>query len=207
MLQIEANKLKAAMECVATGKDEPRFYLKGVLLEVTSCGDVHLVSTDGGRLFFGCIPGGDVKWSNARMDGVRQVILPYDSLKRALTVKNPLTLIEHRAEDNRYSVNGIVCTPINGQFPMWRKVVDTAFRDIKAEAAPMDWGTVATVEKALRMWSGNRTATVRVHGRGESVGALVTGDDANAFAIVMPQKVKEQTPFLIPNIPAPLEEQ
>jgi hypothetical protein len=71
----------------------------------------------------------------------------------------------------------------------------------------MDWGLVATVEKALREWSGNKTATVRVNGIGaDGVGALVTGDDHNAFALVMPQKMKEITPFITPNFPAALKD-
>jgi hypothetical protein len=204
MLHIETNKIRAAMECVATGKEEPRYYLKGVLLEITDCGDVHLVSTDGERMFFGRIPAAKVQWSDGRIEGHAQIILPYDALKMALKVKRYSMSIEHGG-DNTYAINGIECQAINGHFPAWRNVVNTAFANIKSECAAMDWGRVATVEKALREWSGNKTATVRVHGRGDGLGALVTGGDPNAFALVMPQKKADITPAIAPNFPAALE--
>jgi DNA polymerase III sliding clamp (beta) subunit (PCNA family) len=203
MLRIETNKLKAAMECVATGKEEFRYYLKGVLLEVTSCGDVHLVSTDGERMFCGRIPAAVVQWMDKRPEGTREIILPYDALKQAAKHRIQFTNIEHLGEDI-YNINGIACQAINGYFPVWRNVVNTAFANIKSESAPMDWARVATVEKALREWSGNKNATVRVHGRGNGVGALVTGDDPNAFALVMPQRDKDQTPYATPCLPAAL---
>jgi hypothetical protein len=83
MLKIETNQIKAAMECVVTEKNDPRFYLRGVLLEITACGDVHLVSTDGARLFFGRIPAAKVQWTDGRIEGHAQIILPYDALKKA----------------------------------------------------------------------------------------------------------------------------
>jgi hypothetical protein len=204
MLHIETNKIRAAMECVATGKEEPRYYLKGVLLEITACGDVHLVSTDGKRMFFGRTPAAAVQWMDKRPEGTREIILPYDALKQAAKHRLHTINIEHMGEDI-YNINGIACHAINGHFPAWRNVVNTAFANIKSECAAMDWGRVATVEKALREWSGNKTATVRVHGRGDAVGALVTGDDHNAFAVVMPRKKTEITPIITPNLPAALE--
>jgi hypothetical protein len=205
MLHIETNKIKAAMECVATAKNEPRYYLKGVLLEVTSCGDVHLVSTDGERMFFGRIPAAKVQWADTRPNGTREIILPYDALKQALKVKRFSMFIEHMGGAG-FKINGVDCQAIDGHFPAWRNVVNTSFSNIQAECPPMDWGRVATVENALRTWSGNKTATVRVHGRGESLGALVTSDDANAFALVMPQKKSEVTPVITPTFPALLDD-
>jgi hypothetical protein len=204
-LTFDTNKIRAAMECVATGKNEPRFYLKGVLLEITACGDIHFVSTDGERMFFGRISGAMAKWEDGKIEGPRRFILPYDGLKEALKHKRPNTWIKFLGEDI-FVINGITCMAIAGHFPDWRNVVTSAFENINAECPPMDWGRVATVEKALREWSGNKTATVRVHGKGDGVGALVTGDDHNAFALVMPQKKAEITPIITPNFPEVYEE-
>jgi hypothetical protein len=207
MLKIETNQIKAAMECVVTEKNDPRFYLRGVLLEITACGDVHLVSTDGERLFFGRIPAARVQWTDGRIEGTAKIILPHDALKKGVAAARRFggVVIGHRG-DNAYSINGMECEALKGYFPDWRKVAETGFKTIKAECPPMDWGRVATVEKALREWSGNKTATVRVNGIGaDGVGALVTGDDHNAFALVMPQKKKDITPFITPNFPAALE--
>jgi hypothetical protein len=204
MLRIEANQIKAVLECAATGKEETRYYLKGVLLEITDCGDVHLVSTDGARMFFGRIPAAGVQWMDKRPEGTREIILPYDALKQAAKHRLQMINIEHMGEDI-YNINGIACQSIQGYFPAWRRVVEDAFKNINSECPPMDWGRVATVEKALREWSGNKNATVRVHGRGDAVGALVTGDDHNAFAVVMPQKKTEITPIITPNFPAALK--
>jgi hypothetical protein len=207
MLKIETNQIKAAMECVVTEKNDPRFYLRGVLLEITACGDVHLVSTDGERLFFGRIPAAKVQWTDGRIEGHAQIILPYDALKKGVSATRRFggVVIGHRG-DNAYSINGMECEALKGYFPDWRKVAEKGFKTIKAECPPMDWGRVATVEKALREWSGNKTATVRVNGIGaDGVGALVAGDDHNAFALVMPQKTKEITPIITPNFPAALE--
>jgi hypothetical protein len=206
MLRIETNQIKAVMECAETGKEETRYYLKGVLLEITDCGDVHLVSTDGARMFFGRIPAARVQWTDGRIEGSAEIILPYDALKKGLAAARRFggVVIGHRG-DNAYSINGMECEAIAGYFPAWRRVVEDAFKNINSECPPMDWGRVATVENALREWSGNKTATVRVHGRGDAVGALVTGDDHNAFAVVMPQKKTEITPIITPNFPAALK--
>lgn len=204
ILNFETNKIRAAMECAALGKNEPRYYLKGVLIEVTECGDIHFISTDGERMFFGRIPAALAKWENGKLEGARKFILPYDALKEALRHKRQMTWLKYLGE-SVFVINGITCHALNGHFPNWRIVVKTAFDNIYSAGAPMDWGRVATLEKALREWSGNKTATVRVHGCGDGVGALVTGDDHNAFALVMPQKKKEITPILTPNFPAEFE--
>lgn len=207
-LTVQTSKIKAAMECVATGKNEPRFYLKGVLMEVTACGDIHFVSTDGERLFFGRIPAAVAKWENGKIEGARQFILPYDGLKEAFKLKRQMTWIKYLGEST-FIINGVTCHALQGHFPNWRKVAEMASKDsydMRAERPPMDWGRVATVETALRIWSGNKTATAYVHGvSDDGVGALVTSDDANAFAIVMPQKKKEITPIITPNLPASFE--
>jgi hypothetical protein len=205
MLKIETNQIKAAMECVVTEKNDPRFYLRGVLLEITACGDVHLVSTDGERLFFGRIPAAKVQWADARPSGTREFILPYDALKQALKVKRFSMFIEHMGGAS-FKINGVDCQAIDGHFPAWRNVVNPAFSNIQADLPPMDWARVATVESALRTWSGNKTATVRLHGRGESLGVMATSDDANAFALVMPQKKSEVTPIITPTFPALLDD-
>lgn len=204
MLHIETSKIKAAMECVAMGKAETRYYLKGVLLEITSCGDVHLVSTDGLKMFFGRIPANQVTWTDARPEGSAQIILPYDALKAATKQKRLSTFISHMG-DNVYEINGITCLAIDGHFPNWRGVSEPALMGRNEEPAPMDWGRVALVESALRMWSGHKTDTVRIKTRGDN-GALLTCSDHNVFALVMPQKRDEQTPQVSPNFPGALKE-
>jgi hypothetical protein len=213
MLHIETSKIKAAMECVAMGKAEPRYYLKGVLLEITACGDVHLVSTDGEKMFAGRIPASAVQWHDvggqtasyeSMKNGAKQIILPYDALKSATKQKRLSTYISHMGEDV-YEINGITCQAINGHFPNWRMVAEPALMGRNEEPAPMDWGRVAVVESALRAWSGCKTDTVRIKTRGDN-GALLTCSDHNVFALVMPQKRKEQTPQITPNFPAPLKE-
>jgi hypothetical protein len=201
VLTVETNKIRAAMECAATGKNESRYYLKGVLFEIAECGDIHFVSTDGERMFVGRIPAANAKWENGKIEGARQFILPSDALKQALKHKRQTTWIKYLGE-GIFVINGITCMVINGTFPVWRNVVNLSFPTVSVEC---DWGRVASVEKALRDWSGNKTATVRVHGRGENIGALVTGDDHNAFALVMPQKKSEITPLITPNLPAPYQ--
>jgi hypothetical protein len=206
MLRMPTNYLKAALMCAVSDKSpDQRFYLRGVLFEITECGDFHLVSTDGEKMFVGRIPANSVRWTRERPQGSREFILPFDALKKAAAVRGGEVYIEDMGE-NHYGLNGVYCVAIDGHFPNWRTVAQAAFDGLSNEyTTPMEWERVATVEKALRAWSGNNRDTVRIKPRGAGVGVLVTSRDTNAFALVMPQKASDITPEVTPTFPAPMK--
>jgi len=201
MLYIEPGKLRAALSIAP--KDDIRYYLKGVLLERTANrdsgvgGDIHIVSTDGHRMFCGVLP-----LHECTQQGPWQLIVPYDTVKLALASKSKLLFLE-ALSDGRYALEGHIFTPIEGKFPDWRRVKPDTAKPVVADVQ-YNWGYINDACNALRFWYGSKKAnywfksvansTVNTN---SAIGCML-GSDMTACVVVMPLRedsITCATPF------------
>jgi DNA polymerase III subunit beta len=166
-IEIPTAILKAALVCASTEK--VRYYLNGVYVDPKG----FLVSTDGHRLFCGKFDLTDVP----AFDGW---IIPSDAIKRALTGYRVETITI--APDR---VGAILCAPVDGNFPDWRRVVPD---ELSGETAQFNPAYVADMGKIGVILRGKRKNSLdaHIHHNGEAPAAITFPEIDHAFAVLMP---------------------
>lgn len=196
MLQIETNKLAAAIPCAS--RKDIRYYLNGVHLEVASTGCLHIVSTDGHKLFAGRIDA--PKWTEDVKLSPWSLTLPIDAVILATKAKAKFLELK-QVNDDWYSLGDQLFKPVEGKFPDWRRVAKL----VEGEATPAQFNPdyLVACNKALKIWDGGKSLyQAFVHHRGDSAGAL-TGSDDSAFCILMPVR-QSKVNYIAPFVPADL---
>lgn len=170
ILTVPTAILKAALVCVST--EQARYYLCGVYVDPKG----FLVSTDGHRLFCGKIaldPG------QAPFDGW---IIPSDAIKRALTgyKADTITIAPDR-------VGAILCAPVDGSYPDWRRVMPDA-DGLSGEVAQFNPAYIADMGKIGVILRGKRKNSLdaHIHHNGEGPAGVTFPEIDNAFAVLMP---------------------
>jgi len=180
MITFKKSQLRAALSH-APVKDV-RHYLNGVLLEFTATGDVHIVATDGHRMFCGLIHAANVQWTDVPQKGPFSFIVPSETVKTACKGKGDVILAP---SDGRYILGDFLFTPIDGQFPNWRQVIPDTTQAKTQEQ--YKWDQVSDANDALREWYGvKHSFPFHTYGNG-----LMHGDDCTAFCIVMPCRMQD----------------
>jgi DNA polymerase-3 subunit beta len=166
-IEVPTATLKAALLCASTEK--VRYYLNGVYVDPKG----FIVSTDGHRLFCGKIDLADVP----AFDGW---IICRDVLKRALTGYKAETITI--APDR---VGSILCQPIDGIFPDWRRAVPT---ELSGETAQFNPAYVADMGKIgeILFGRGKPVLSAHIHHNGESPAGVTFPTCDDAFAVLMP---------------------
>lgn len=177
MLTIRRTAFKSAILCAAS--KDVRFYLNGVHIERTASGPVHVVSTDGNRLFVGTIAAPECDQA-----GPWRLTVPLDVAKRAAKGKGDVTL--QSLPDGRYELDGRTFSPIDGVFPDWRRVIPA---NPSGEVADFDHALMADAQLAVATWHGVKPTDVyvKMNGTGPALVSTVP-DGASAWAIVMPAR-------------------
>ena len=124
LIELRSDYLSAVL--IAVAKHDIRYYLKGVFVEVNKEGVVYIVGTDGCRLnvakqVMPTPPGEEAS-----------VIIPRDQVGNALkiTPKKRETILL----DTEYNIlGGIAFTPVEGQFPAWKKVLPSSEVEVTTE--------------------------------------------------------------------------
>lgn len=179
---------KSQLEAVAliASKNDIRYYLNSVLLEVTYQGAVYLVSTNGSLLFVGEV---DCPDFTAESKATRLVI-PRPVIEQALKTKDKSEVIELKRSGYNWQLGSVLFSSTNGDlYPNWRRVnvspVDINTSSV--EAAQYNPELLALACKALRKWSNfNKKGKVVLHQRGKDAGILVPTIDNSAHVVIMP---------------------
>ena len=191
MLHIDSNQLKAALS--HAGNKDVRYYLNGVLLEITTDGSVAIVGTDGMRCFVGRIPADKVRWTDLALPGPFEIIIPRDVVKLTCAKNAHLTLTVYG--DGKYQLGNTIFTPVEGKFPDWRRIVPRGYVG-GAEGSPIfNWQQVAEAQDALSLWSGRKNVLCHLAQRGESDSAVISASDPDAFCVLMPMRKKPEHIF------------
>ncbi len=181
MITFAKNQLRAALTHSAS--KDIRYYLNGVLLEFTASGDVHIVSTDGYRMFCGLINAAYVKWTDQPQKGPFRIIVPADAIKTASKGKGVVTL--SALPDGRYSLGDSLFAPIDGKFPDWRRVIPDTAKEQTVEQ--YNWAYLVDAQTALCEWydSSKKFFSPYQFLSYEEIGVM-HGDDCTAFCVIMP---------------------
>jgi DNA polymerase-3 subunit beta len=196
MITFSKHQLRAALTHAA--KSDVKYYLNGVHLEFTHSGDIHIIATDGKRMFCGLVFAQHAKWTDAAQKGPFRLTVPYETVKAATKGKGDVVLL---AMDNgQYSLGDLIFTPIDGVYPDWRRVIPSTSRE--AIAAQYDWEFVADACAAVRTWHDSATTApvFKTYASGITGGSgdigVMHGPDCTAFCIVMTWKEGDcATPF------------
>jgi hypothetical protein len=196
MITILKQHLAATLPTMA--EKDIRFYLNGALIEVTQCGQVHLISTDGHVMLVGRIR---QAWTNSQPEPMR-LIIPREVVAQAAKGRTPETVLA-QLDDTRWTLGDIVFTPIDGKFPDWRRVNVTGTQLGPEKPAQYNPAALARCNEALARWSANKKhCCTHLHMRGNDAGVMTTLD-ADVHVIVMPWRVKGDFKNVMPFTPAP----
>lgn len=169
MIEIPTDILRAALVCAST--EQAHYYLNGVYVDPKG----FLVSTDGHRAFVGKFDLTDVP----AFDGW---IIPRDAIKRALTgyKGDTITIAPDR-------VGAILCAPIEGTFPDWRRIVPAA-DGLTGETAQFNPAYIADMGKIGDILRGKykNSLSAHIHHSGEAPAAVTFPEIDHAFAVLMP---------------------
>lgn len=179
-LTARVDMLEAALICAS--REETRYYLNGVYVDPAGL----VVATDGHRLFAGDFTPDN---SRATLPAFKGWIIPRDALQRALKAapkraKDPAARVLKISPER---VGDVVCRPVDGAFPDWRRVIpDEVTPDGKA--AQFDGAYLADFDKIAAILSGARgKAFCTLHPNGDNP-APVTFGDAPAIGVLMPRR-------------------
>jgi len=177
MLSLKKNELAAALVCAAKG--DIRRCLNGVLVEHCQNGDVHIVATDGHRLFCGkSSPSAKITGQ-----GPWRLIIPRDAVAQAVKGSGDRVILE-ALPNGLYTLGNRVFGAIDGEFPDWRRLV---MKDnLPEEPASFNWEYIADAQKSLRLWTDDKSRTVFVEQHGNAQPARITAEACDsAWVIVM----------------------
>jgi len=179
-LQIPRSYLAAVARFAA--KDDIRYYLNGVLVEVHA-NIAYLVGTDGHTLAVARIAR-----DGENMAGQGSAILPRELVEKIKAKGNHgLALVLSVGEDGQCTLNdcGTRTTSgaIDGKFPDWRRVIP---RKVSGEAQFLQPDFLARCKKAAEDL-GSKTGNFALGYNGNSA-ALVTYDEPGILSVIMPMR-------------------
>lgn len=192
MIVFAKSQLRAALSHSA--KNEVRYYLNGVHLEFTQSGDIHIIGTDGARMFCGLVFAMRARWTDAPQKGPFRLTVPYETVKSATKGKGDVTL---RSLDNgQYSLGDLIFSPTDGVYPDWRRVIPSTARESGTEQ--YNWAFVADACAAVQTWhdSAKTVPVFKSYASGLIGGSgtigVMHGPDCTAFCVVMTWKTDER---------------
>lgn len=174
-------------------KEETRYYLRGVLIEIDADGATY-VATDGHRLAARRV---SLPKDAAANTLVGQWIIPLEECKafrlgRSRITEAALTLADGWL-DVSFLGNARRFRPVDGTFPDWRRIVPT-----KAEGA-LKLGVNATyLASVYKLAQALNIGPVVPHWNNGDACAFTFGDDASAFCLIMPIRLQIDRPWAPP---------
>jgi len=184
---IDIRALKAS--AIACGKEETRYYLKGVCIEHAEDGPIF-VATDGHRLI--CTRH---DWIDAKVEQFNPVIIPMDLIKRIkINKKIDLAEITLEKSGNARMIKITYCGAmyaegeIVGTFPNWRAVMP---REHSGEFALYNADYVCAFKDAIKLLGGSGEPLIR-HNGGNPAFVNFGGIEAKlqSFGVIMPMRMQ-----------------
>lgn len=180
---IDLRAVKAA--AYAMGKDETRYHLKGVCLDISPTMGAVAVATDGCRLI-ACL----AAEPNAvpSIPTARAVIIPADTVKRIKLSRHVFDATIRENGDGTWSVlygdDILTFRPIDAAFPEWRRVLPS-HRDAGARAH-INPDFLADFKSAGEVYVKGTQPAVIEHG--EDPAWVLFRDDIPAVGVVAPMR-------------------
>ena len=182
MIILKKQQLEAST--IIAPKNDARYYLNSVLIEINFENAGYLVSTNGSLLFVGEIdcPDFTIEPKTTRL------VIPRPIVEQALKVKSQT--IELKRSGEGWQLGSVLFQSLDGDmYPNWRRV-NVSPGDISTsnpEAAQYNPELLLLAHKALKKWSDlNKKGTAMLHQRGNGPGVLVHPIDNSAHCVIMP---------------------
>lgn len=176
---------------IACGKDETRYYLKGVCIEHSEDGPIF-IATDGHRLI--CTRH---DWMDASVCRFDPVIIPFELIKR-IKLNKKIDIAEITIEKNGTSrmVKIMYCGAmyaegeIEGTFPNWRAVMP---REHSREFALYNADYVAAFKETIKILGGQCEPLVSHNGGNPAFVDFGDIDDKlQSFGVLMPMRMNHR---------------
>lgn len=181
-VSLRVSTLKAALYSAA--KKDLRYYLNGVCLEFISSAEPHInvVATDGHRLGAFREP---LEYAEGEQKSDFNLIIPRESVEMAIKSagKRGTSLILESMPDGRYQLGSVVFDEVDGEFPVWQKIVP---QSVTGETAYYNPEYLVDARDALRTYYGERASEYWLSHNGASPGVMQA--DADAMILIMPMR-------------------
>ena len=175
---LKISTLKAAAICAA--KNDVRYYLNGVCVDVKTDSKLVIVGTDGYLMFIG-VEDYEGEWNGKQ----EQIIIPIKTVKHVL--KNCNKKLSHIALETLLGGEMLLNTsqfkPIDGKYPDYKKVIPKV-ESLKAGIGHYNPSLVSIGNKAMIKASGNEYPTLNQHGKKDA--AVITCYLPNYICVVAP---------------------
>ena len=170
-MQLNVNYLKAA--AIVTGKEEARYYLKGVAIQANEKG-VFIVATDGHRALA-------FKQTDSYQGQPIDIIIPTEIINSLKTKEETVEL----SNGSQWSLGNIIFNPIDGTFPDWRRIAPSS---ISNEISQFNFSYLGDFAKVAKALGKNINPQIGHNGYGP---ALITfGSDIDGFGLLMPMRTR-----------------
>ena len=183
-IQLKISTLKAAAICAA--KNDVRFYLNGVCVDIKNESQAVIVGTNGNCMFVG-VESYDGEWDSKP----EQIIIPLDvieaSLKRLNDKSGYITL--ERLSEEALILGTIIFRPINGEYPKCANTIQK-LENVQAGIGYYNYKYINKAGKALKEASNDKFPTLHQHG--EKDAAVMTCALPNYICLIMPINVRNK---------------
>ena len=183
MIILKKQQLEAST--IIAPKNDARYYLNSVLIEINFENAAYIVATNGSILFVGEIdcPDFTIEPKTTRL------VIPRSTIEQVLRVKDKNQTIELKRSGEGWQLGSVLFQPLDSdRFPNWRRV-NVSPGDINAgspEPAQYNPELLLVAHKSLSKWSVKKGGPAMLHQRGNEAGVLVNPADNSAHVIVMP---------------------
>jgi DNA polymerase-3 subunit beta len=170
-MQLNVNYLKAA--AIVTGKEEVRYYLKGVAIQANEEG-VFIIATDGHRALA-------FRQSDSYQGQPIDIIIPTEIVTSLKTKEETVEL----TNVSQWALGNLLFKPIEGTFPDWRRIIPSSVSNETAQFNYSYVGDFAKVAKAL-----GKGTPVHIAHNGNGPALITFGTDIDGIGLLMPMRVQ-----------------
>ena len=181
-IELKINTLKAAAICAA--KNDIRYYLNGVCVDIKNDSQVVIVSTDGHCMFIG-VESYEGEWAGE----AEKIIIPLETITAALKgcAKSLSYIALESFGASTLRLGAVIFTQIDGHYPDYARVIPKV-DSVKDEIGYYNHEQLALCSKSIKEASGCGFPTLNQHG--ETDPAVMTCGMPNYICLIMPTNVR-----------------
>ena len=183
-IKLKISTLKAAAICAA--KNDIRYYLKGVCVDIRNDSQLVIVGTDGNCMFIGA------ESYKGEWDGeAKNIIIPLETIAAALKglPKTLAYIMLESLSTEKMSLGAVMFTPIDGKYPDYAKTITKA-ENVQAGIGYYNYKYLNKAGKSLKKSSNDTYPTLHQHG--EKDAAVMTCALPNYICIIAPINVRNK---------------
>tara|TARA_Y100000114_G_C11754272_1_gene326026 strand:- start:819 stop:1487 length:669 start_codon:yes stop_codon:yes gene_type:complete len=180
---LTVNELKA-FNLIANHKDATRYYLQGINVQfIPETNKLCFVVTDGHRMIFKVTDAPENMTSD-----FQSFIIPATTIKQViigLKADDIVTFKNFTVNNvNTYKAGNLEFSPIDGDYPDWRRILNPTCKGEIAQFNPAYIGDFGKIAKLI----GNKSGYIHIHHDDKGSPAFIDVGNSEYFAVLMPIK-------------------